>query len=365
MGRLRVLPGARAAASLPAVQLEAAAKIATLPGSSRSGIKSPMGTGQLQTIPWREWYAGDADALPVGRADALTIPAVTRAVAQVTGAVAACPWVRYIDADPTPSQPTWLYATSGDVHPAYRAAFVAEDLVLGGWSLISLSRNGRGEITDGLRVRPDLWTFDEAGDVLDADDQPMDPKTYALIKGPHDGILRTGARTLRGAIALENAWTKAVRNPVPITILQNVTDDQLEDDEITDLLESWVAARANPDGATAYLPAGVELRTPGALSPELLVQARNAVAVDVARLVGIPSAAVDAGAVQQSLTYTNTSVGVGLQLVTQGVKPYLDAIGAGLSMDNVTAPGSRIAPDMTQLLADAATLSPSGTPAKD
>lgn len=359
--RLRILPGLEAAAGLEAAQASMTAALA-----SRSGIRSPMSNGALQTIPWREWYAGDSDALPVGRADALTIPSVVRAVAQVTSALASCPWVKLAGDAPASSQPAWLYSTAGDVAPQYRTAFVVEDLILNGWSLLDLERDGRGVITSAVRRRPDLWGFDDTGAVIDsASDEVIAPKAYALVKGPHDGILRTGARTLRGAIALETAWTKAVRNPTPIQILQQVNDDQLEEDEITDLLADWVTARQGADGTVAYLPAGVELKTPGEVSPELLVAARNAVAVDVARLVGLPSAAVDAGSVQQSLTYTNTSVGVGLQLVTQGFKPYADAIGAALSMDNVTNPGTRIALDMSQLLADAATLSPSGTPTKD
>lgn len=349
-------------AGLSAAQGQVIASLAT-----RSGIRSPMaGPGALTTVPWREFYAGDSDALPVGRADALTIPAVVRGMTQVTSALASCPWVKYAGDVEAATQPAWLYSTAGDVAPQYRTAFVVEDLILYGWSLLDLKRDGRGMITAAVRRRPDLWEFDEDGNVVDAESQDiLGPRSYALVKGPHDGILSTGARTLRGAIALEQAWTKAVRNPTPIQILQQVNDDQLEEDEIADLLTAWVTARQGADGTVAYLPAGIELKTPGAVSPELLVAARNAVAVDVARLIGLPSAAVDAGAVQTSLTYTNTSVGVGLQLVTQGFKPYADAIGAALSLDTVTDRGSRIALDMSQLLADAATLSPSGTPTKD
>lgn len=347
--------------------LEAAHTPGTVAAASRSGIRSPWsGPSQLAQIPWREFYAGDGVDMPIGRADALSIPAVARAVQQVTAPLSACPWVRYSVGVEDVSQPAWLSSTAGPVAPQYRTKFVIEDLILGGWSLLRLTRNDRPEVIGCDRVRPDLWSFSDDGeDVLDAEDNVIPPEDYTLVMGPHDGILNRGARTLRGAIALEAAWTKAVRNPNPATILQAQEDTQLTEPEVDALLDSWIEARQDPDGLVAYLPASVKAEMPGSLSPELLVQARNAVAIDIARLVGIPAAAVDAGAVQTSLTYTNTSVGVGLQLAQQGVKPYADALAAALSMDNVTPRGTRIALDMTQLFADAATLSPSGTPTKD
>jgi hypothetical protein len=320
---------------------------------------------------WQEWF-GDGDVIPVNRATALTIPAVVRGIQQVTAPLMACPWIMYEGADAIDNQPRWLYATDGEVAPQYRTQFVAEDLVLYGWSVLPITKDGRGAVAAVDRLSPALWSFDGDGNVCDEDGQPLEAGTFALIKGPHDGILTTGARTLRGAIALELAWTKAVANPTPTTILQQTSDDTLtdgtedpDDDEVGDLLQAWRTARQDPEGTVAFIPFGIEAKFPGEVVTELLVQARNAAAVDVARLIGIPSAAVDAGAVQTSLTYTNTSVGVGLQLAQQGVKPYADCIGAGLSLDTVCPPGKRIALDMTQLFADAATLSPSGTPTKD
>jgi hypothetical protein len=331
-----------------------------------SGIRSPWSAPSgLADVVWQDWFTADGDVVPINRQTALTIPAVVRGVQQVTAPLMACPWVQYEGDTASVNQPTWLYATDSEVAPQYRTGFVAEDLVLHGWSVLLIGKDGRGAINAVDRLSPALWAFDGDGNVTDADGQPLEAGTYALIKGPHDGILTTGARTLRGAIALETAWTKAVRNPQPTTILQQTTDDTLEDEEVDSLLEDWRVARQDPEGTVAFIPYGIEASFPGETVTELLVQARNAAAVDIARLIGIPAAAVDAGAVQTSLTYTNTSVGVGLQLAQQGVKPYADAIGAGLSLDTVTPKGTRIALDMTQLFADAATISPSGTPTKD
>lgn len=315
---------------------------------------------------WKEWLAASPDALPVSRGEALSVPSVVRALAQITSPLMECPWVQLDAAGvPTPTQPKWLQGTSGEVAPQYRAQLVGEDLVLDGWSLLSITRDGANRITAVDRVPYDQWMFTDDGEPADEDGDPFDPLDIVLVKGPHRGLLNNGARTVRGAVALEQAWTRAIRAPIPITTLTQTTDDQLDDDEVDELLADWRHARSDPDGAVAFIPYGIELDTPGTLVPELLVAARNAVAVDIARLVGLPSAAVDAGAVQASLTYVNTQLGVGLQLVNQGVKPYATAMGAALSLDNVTPSGTRIGLDMSQLLADAATLSPNGPNTED
>lgn len=349
-----------------AAELEAAAQRRTVI-QSRVGIRSPWaGTGSLASIPWREWFAG-SDDLPVNRADAMTIPAVVRAIEQVTAALASCPWVKFNGSDVAPNQPRWLWATDHPpMSPYYRTAQIVEDLILGGWSVLDIERDGASRITSVERRDPDTWAFGDEGTVDDEDGHPIPWSDIVLVKGPTDGILNTGKVTLRGALDLERAWTRAVKNPTPTQVLHQTDDTELDEDEIAGVLDAWRAARNDPDGMVAFLPLAINLETPGSqYDANLLVQARNAVAVDVARLVGLPAAALDAGAVQTSLTYVNTQSGIGLQLVNQGYKPYADALGAALSLDNVTDPGSRIALDLTQLLADAATLSPSGTPTQD
>lgn len=333
---------------------------------TRVGIRSPWSADTLAAIPWREWFAGDAN-LPVNRADAMTIPAVVRSVGQVTAALASCPWVKYLGADPAPNQPRWLWATDHPpMSPYYRTAMIVEDLILGGWCVLDIERDGRNAVTSVERRDPDTWTFGEGGTVDDEDGHTIPWSDIVLVKGPTDGLLNTGKVTLRGALSLEQAWTKAVRNPTPTQVLHGVDDIEPEDEEIDVLLTDWRTARQDPDGMVAYLPQRVNLETPDTrYDANLLIAARNAVAVDVARLIGLPSASLDAGAVQTSLTYTNTSVGVGFQLVSQGFKPYADCLGAALSLDNVTDQGTRVALDMAQLFADAATLSPSGTPTQD
>jgi len=149
---------------------------------------------------------------------------------------------------------------------------------------------------------------------------------------------------------------KAASTPIPAVVLQNTTDDQLTDDEIADLLNQWRVARRDPEGAVAYLPSGLELQTPGAqVSADILEGARNAAAVDIARLVGVPAVAIDAGPTAQGLDYRNVNQATGLQLPLYGLQPYADTVDWRLSMDDVTPRGTRIALDTTSMLAVPAT----------
>lgn len=354
---LRINGAARPAAPV----LEAAASAGS--GIATSGIRTPFGTSStLSQVVWSDIF-GSTTSGPVLRADALSVPAVTKGVTLVTSALSSCPLKVYEGAAEVEA-PRWMYATDGAVAPQYRMAFIVEDLVLGGWSVLIVDRDTDGNILSADRVRPDLWQFDDIGNVV-IGNEIADPKTIILIKGPHDGILTTGARTLRAAINLENAWIRTVKNPLPAVLLKQVGDDVLEDDEIDGLLSAWRLARQDPDGAVAYIPSNIAVEALGEIVANVLVEARNASAIDIARLIGVPASAVDAGAVTSSLTYNNTNVGVGLVLAQQGYKPYADAIAAALSMDNVVPAGQRTALDMTELLADAANISRSGSPTKD
>lgn len=357
MGIFRTLRLTEAISTAPVLEASLDTNVA------RVGIKSPWANGLLSPVVYRDIYSASGIDAPLDRASAMSIPAVAKGVGLITSALSSCP-LQVLDGDQVQPTPRWMVETSGAVAPQYRMAFVAEDLVLSGWSLLLVDRDGSGAIQSADRVRPDLWDFDGLGNVL-IGGEVVDPATYVLIKGPHDGILVAGARTLRAAIALENAWIRAVRNPVPTTLLKQVGDDQMDDDEVDDLLADWRLARQDPDGAVAYIPANIAVEAMGSIVPEVLTEARNASVIDIARLMGLPASALDAGAIQTSLTYTNTSVGVGLVLVQQGYTPYANAIGAALSMDNVVPSGQRTALDLTQLLADAASISRSGAPSED
>lgn len=324
--------------------------------SITSGIRSPWSTNTLQAVVWSDIYGSDLGA--VTRADALSVPAVSRGINIIKEAAASCPLKVYAGAEEVANLP-FLYATDQEIHPNLRTSLLVEDLILTGWALCVVSRDDNYEIQTMDRVAPWDWDFDSERFVV-INDVRVDPTKILLFKGPTDGLMTVAARTIRGAIYTENAWTRAIKNPMAATVLRQTTDDQLEEDEVAELLANWRTARNDVDGAVAYIPYGIEIDVHGEIAPEMLVQARNAVAVSIAQHLGLPAAAIDAGVAFSSLTYQNVNGQAGLATVTQGVEPYMAAIETRLSMDDVVSPGLRVAFDRTDLYSTFENISKNG-----
>ena len=92
---------------------------------------------------------------------------------------------------------------------------------------------------------------------------------------------------------------------------------------------------------TAYLNSQIEYKTVQWNARDLqLVEARNANAVDIARLLNLPPMAVNAET-NGSLTYSTTE-SQGRQLINTTLVPYMAAVTGRLSMDDVTIPGLEV-----------------------
>lgn len=323
------------------------------------GIRSPWGVGDLTRIVVADIF-GTA-AVPVTRGEAMAVPAMARARHLLTGTLAGAPLRAYRGAAELPDQPPWLYRTDGPTSPWHRMLWTVDDLLFSGWSLWAVARGADGAVLDAARVPTERWSFDDQGRVR-YDDDVLDPSTVLLIPGPHEGLLTFAANTLRAARRLEDAVASRAANPVPVTELHDTDDAPLEAEEVDELLADWRAARSDPDGAVAYTPARIELRTHGDAAGDLLVQARNASAIDVARHAGIPAAMVDASNVNSTLTY-ETLQGRNLEFADYALALYAGAISARLSLDDVVPRGVRVALDLSQLTTP--TPAPGGAPLED
>lgn len=304
--------------------------------------------------------------LPLTRTEAMSVPAIAKARHLVTG-LARYPLEAYQRDRRLVTQPKWLTRTDSETPPQTRMTWTLDDLFFSGWSLWSVDRDSAGTIGDAIRVPPEWWTFDPDGRVL-VNDQPAKSGEVILFSGPYEGILEAGARTIRAARNLEDAWAKRVQSPIPlVTIEQNVSDDELgeppEDEDVLDgdgnvievpdmgqqLVQAYVDARRDPNGAVAFVPFGYTLHALGDVKHELFVEGRNAVTLDVARFCSIPANLLDASLSTASLTYTNTQSSRSDYLdMTAGF--WLTPIEARLSMDDVTPRSTRTAFDLSTLV---------------
>ena len=282
--------------------------------------------------------------MPLTREEALRVPVVARARGLICNTIARLPMAVHNTAGPLATQPTWLDRSDGALPPWKRTALVVEDLLFHGWALLQVERGADSWPSRVEYVPYTRWEFD-GDDRVTIDGQRARPGSVALIPGPHEGVLTFGAQAIRAAADLAATAARAAATPIPNIELHDTGTRPLTDEQIKKLVSDWVAARQGKNGGVAYTNASIELRAHGSQSADLLVAGRNAAAVDVARVMGVPAALLDATAASASLTY-ETTAGRNAEFVEYGLAPYLSAICARLGMDDMTPRGNHVDIDL-------------------
>lgn len=325
-------------------------------------VGSPWTTGDLSAIVWADVFGGNVQ--PVTRAMAMAVPAVAKARHVLCSVIAPLPLVQFTGPTLSPAQPGWMQRTDGDLSPFHRMLWTIDDLFFFGWSLWAAKR---GAQTDGSRVLGmahvpyDRWSVNSAG-LLEVDSQTVLADQAILIPGPHGGLLNDSPTIVRLAADNLQAAANAARNPNPNVDLHYTGDDPMTDTEIDALIARWSTARRGDNGGVGFTNKLVEARVLGAHLDKLLIEGRNADAVDVARAAGIPAASVDANSAGASLEYV-TAETRNQELLDYGARFYMNAVTARLSQDDVVPGGSRSAFDVTEFTS--LTPTPTGAPTND
>jgi hypothetical protein len=329
-------------------------------------IASPWApSDRLTRITLNDLYpAADPELWPVTRAEASTVPSVAAARHRIVGTLSRLPMVAEKDGaawtgptglldQPDDGQPhvTTLRLTLDDLLFDGRAVWVVVKTYLDTGRPLSIVHVPLSDVdvdTDGVATLTDSftdWLHRVRG--LTAAPDPAGGGPWLIgFDGPHPGICSFGGRAIRAAVDLDRASRHAADNPVPSVELHQVTDADMSDDDVRDLIRSWRAARR--DGGVGFTNAAIELRTHGQQPEQLLIDGRNQQAVEIARLAGIPAAAIDAGIPGTALTYQNLSDRLD-DLVQFGLSPYAVAVTGRLSMNDVLPQGVRARFDYGEL----------------
>lgn len=300
----------------------------------------------------------------ISRAQAMKIPAIARARNRMVSTICRFPLRAFdpsdgLDAAPSIVQPTWMYSTAGATHPQMKIAWTVDDLIFHGWSL--WSRNPL-TLEPGDRIDRARWHMNADHQIV-VDDIPQRNDQVILIPGLHEGILEYGSESLRDTRDLYSMVRQRIRNPVPLLDLHDTSDAQLTDTEIDSLIARWAKARQGENGGVAYTNKSVELNElGGAGDAALMIEARNAAALDSARIVGVSGSQIDATVAKASLNY-ETSTGRNQEFVDTDVTLYTTPIQLRLSMDDVLPSGQRAVLDMSDFIAPAP--SPTGPGVQD
>jgi hypothetical protein len=324
-------------------------------------------TSQLESLVWSD-VLGTQAPLPMTRAEAMMVPAVARSRHLTAGAVAGCPlttWAGPVQVE----SPGWAVSTDGQLgglpaarrralqltagqSPWWRMLWTLDDLIFYGASVWLVTAFEGGDPA-GLPARMArlpwaTWSADDRGRITDPDGQPFTDNELRVIPGPHEGLVNFAARTIRTASVLDTAAADLARRPFR-TELHQTTDIELTKAERSDLIAKTRQALADNNGIL-FTNAAIETKDHPVDSADLMIDGRNAAAVDIARSVSIPASMIDATTAGASLTY-ETTAGRNAEWIDYGLSLYLDAVQSRLSMDDVLPAGQSEAFDTTDLTA--------------
>lgn len=317
-------------------------------------IASPWTTSSLERVIFEDILGSimDPDVPLNSRAAAMRIPAIARARNLICTAAARAV-LKALKADARITSPTWLSSSADGSSPQLRMVWTVDDLIFYGASLWWRSNSA----ADGFplavgRVNQGDWRVND-DNRIEIDGQVQADDAVIYIPGWHSGILQDGRETLRDARNLLNIVRARLLNPAPNLELHQEEGTPLNTDEITALVGDWAAARQGVNGGVAFTPKGLVVTERGMSSDsQLMIEARNAMAVDLARTVGLAAGLIDATAPKASLNYETTELR-NQEFIDRDLAGYLDPITARLSLDDVSPHGTRIAPDLSDMQAPA------------
>lgn len=320
-------------------------------------IATPWGSSELERWVFADALGIDEANLPIGRAAAMRLPPVARGRNMIVSSISACPLV-----DPALTlAPTWLYTTGDGSSPQLRSAYTVDDLLFHGWSCWWRDNGADGKPLKASRIEYDEWDVDPDNFVT-VNGERVGATDVIVIPGLHEGILNFGGDVIRDATSLYATVRERLRNPVPQLNLHQTSGVPLTETEIDALILRWETARSGRKGGVGFTSEGLELDELGAGGEQLMIEARNAAAVDLARMVGVHAGMVDATAPKASLNY-ETQTGRNQEFVDFDLALYMTPITARLSLDDVTPRGHRVAFDTTNLTGPAP--SPTGPAIED
>lgn len=286
----------------------------------------------------------------ISKAEAMRVPAVKRARDLICSAAQ---WTLKVY-DPTGKpdtvfSPNLTQQPEPGIAPPITWARVIEDMLLfeRGWLKV-LHKGWHGRVADVRRLEADTITVQPDYVHYDHGSAKVWPDVPGLIRidSPNSGLL-DGSPAIRACIALDRATLNYVDGAPPIDYFTPAEGDVVPDeDDVIDFLNEWAEARRKR--GTAYVPAALQYNT-GGWDPQKLQlrEAREFAITEVARLTGIDSE--DLSVSTTSRTYFN-SQDRRRRFLEDVVGPYMGAIEARLSMDDITPHGYTVAFDTSDFL---------------
>lgn len=295
-------------------------------------------------------------ALTCTREQALQVAAVARGLGIIAGTIASIPLETKLKADWSEVEsPRVINQPDPRIPGSTVYHYLVQDMKLFGvgyGQVLEIYAEFPNRIKSWTRIAPERVTpqYNALGTEIIAYQvdgyKVPDTGVGSIVAFPSgDGILEIGGRTIRTALELEKTAYNFAAEPTPSMVLKS-TGTNLPADRIRQLLDAWKISRQSR--ATAFLNADVEMTAVG-FDPEKLQlnQARQYLATEISRLVGIPAWYLSADV--NSMTYSNV-VSERRSLVDFSLRPILKSIEQRLSMPDFTPNTQEVVFDMDDFL---------------
>jgi HK97 family phage portal protein len=170
---------------------------------------------------------------------------------------------------------------------------------------------------------------------LDGKPLPMSGLGSLITFQKDEGILAVGGSTIKAALDVQKAAAIAAATPMASGILKNTGAD-LPPAEVSGLLAAWSRSRKN--NSTAYLTSTLEFQGTQFSPKDMLYnEAIQNLATECARLCSVDPYYVSASQ-NTTMTYANVQ-DERKQMVAFTLQPYVSAVEARLSMDDISTTG--------------------------
>ena len=300
----------------------------------------------------------------VGRAEALTVPAMLRGRNMICS-IATLPLVQVNSRNEAVRNPL-LDQLDPDVPNVVTLAQTIEDLMfesIAWWKITAQDFAGYPIAIRHLDVSQVSLNPPTAAGYLDPLPGGYDPRgvPYVYVDGlptpadtvirfdsPNPPVLRAAGRAIRKAILLDKAASMYADDPRPLDYFTPSDGaDPVEDDEVADILAKWKAARKRR--STAYVPASLKYNSVDSPSPAdlQLLELQRQAGLEIANALGVDPE--DLGISTTSRTYSNV-IDRRQDRINEVLSPYMCAITQRLSMGDVTRRGHRVLFDLDNYL---------------
>lgn len=276
------------------------------------------------------------------RAEAMSVPTIARARNIICSTIASLPIEQYNKFSGAHIEPNRVINQPDTRVPgSFIYSFIAEDLLFYGVAYGQImSTYADGRISEWTRIAParvnvnlNAMGTEVIGYEVDSRAVPLSGVgSLVVFYGLDEGLLSRAGKTIKAAIALEDAAEKFAKEPVPTMALKS-NGTNLTKERITSLMSAWNTARSSR--STAFLNADIDLQVLG-IDPEKLQlnQARQYVSLELCRAIGLP--AYFASAEQTSMTYSN-AINERKALIDFSLRNIMLPIEQRLNMNDFTA----------------------------